>query len=245
MSDFVNRLLGEGDAPPIRPIVPSLFERASRAEEPLPMGAVTDLHPQRTIAPEPRQVVVELPAPAAQPMACPAHAEAPVAAPSVAEAAEPVHQVVPAAPAAEKGHPPVSQVRLPEAGTFELHRDRAPDAVVERGEVTSQRPPAAPAAHPVAALPPVAAVPVAAAPPRAHPVGSLTRQTVPEHPVSTSIPVGARRAPSAEPTVHISIGRVEVKASAQAAAPKPAQRANQPVLSLDDYLRDRAGGDRR
>jgi hypothetical protein len=45
--------------------------------------------------------------------------------------------------------------------------------------------------------------------------------------------------------VHISIGRVEVKAAAQPTAPKPAQRANQPVLSLDDYLRDRAGGDRR
>jgi hypothetical protein len=64
-------------------------------------------------------------------------------------------------------------------------------------------------------------------------------------PVS-SPPVARRdRAPEPAPVVHVTIGRIEVRAvtasaTALPAAPRPA--AKSPVLSLDDYLRERNGG---
>ncbi|QWP78990.1 hypothetical protein J5226_11610 [Lysobacter sp. K5869] len=45
--------------------------------------------------------------------------------------------------------------------------------------------------------------------------------------------------------MHVSIGRVEIRANAPAAAPAAAPRRNgAPALGLDDYLRQRHG-DRR
>ena len=45
------------------------------------------------------------------------------------------------------------------------------------------------------------------------------------------------------PTIHVTIGRIEVKAATPAAAPKRGAPAP-PAMSLDEYLRRRAGGDR-
>jgi hypothetical protein len=76
------------------------------------------------------------------------------------------------------------------------------------------------------------------------------------HPVAASVPSAARvpvppptrsaarREPSA-PDVHISIGRVEVRAATEPVVPPRRERRAEPLLSLDDYLRSRAGGDRR
>ncbi|MCX2864880.1 hypothetical protein OOZ63_23910 [Paucibacter sp. PLA-PC-4] len=54
---------------------------------------------------------------------------------------------------------------------------------------------------------------------------------------------------AAGPTVHVSIGRVEVRAAAPAAAPLPATRVKAPVrppaLSLNDYLLQRGAAPRR
>jgi hypothetical protein len=51
--------------------------------------------------------------------------------------------------------------------------------------------------------------------------------------------------PSAPPAIHITIGRVEVRAVAPAAAAVAAPRAaGRPRLSLEDYLKERSGGRR-
>jgi len=49
---------------------------------------------------------------------------------------------------------------------------------------------------------------------------------------------------SSEPAVQVTIGRIEIRAVTD---PTPSQkdRADSPVMSLDDYLRSRAGGNRR
>jgi hypothetical protein len=48
--------------------------------------------------------------------------------------------------------------------------------------------------------------------------------------------------PPAPPTIHVTIGRVEVRATPQATAAKPVARPAGPRLSLDDYLRSRGEG---
>ncbi|MFN8570366.1 MAG: hypothetical protein U0Z44_23120, partial [Kouleothrix sp.] len=70
-------------------------------------------------------------------------------------------------------------------------------------------------------------------------------------PAEATMPAGARRAADTAgsalavppaPTVQVTIGRIEVRA-----APAPAQatrRAAAPLLSLDEYLRQRSGGAR-
>ncbi len=50
-------------------------------------------------------------------------------------------------------------------------------------------------------------------------------------------------APEAGPSVQVTIGRVEVRATPAPAAPKKT-RSRPPVMSLDEYLRQRSGGDR-
>ncbi len=51
----------------------------------------------------------------------------------------------------------------------------------------------------------------------------------------------APRAPESEPTIHVTIGRVEVRAVASSAADnRRGERMPSPVISLDEYLRTRA-----
>lgn len=52
-----------------------------------------------------------------------------------------------------------------------------------------------------------------------------------------------KQTPQPEPTIHVTIGRVEVRAAPPAAPPPKARRSEPPVMSLDEYLRKRAGGD--
>jgi hypothetical protein len=44
------------------------------------------------------------------------------------------------------------------------------------------------------------------------------------------------------PTIHVTIGRIEVKATPPTAAPKRRASAS-PTMSLDEYLRRRSGGE--
>ncbi len=68
-------------------------------------------------------------------------------------------------------------------------------------------------------------------------------------PVASTPPAGvapairARPAPAA-PTVHVTIGRVDVRAVLSAPAGRPAPPAPKPPISLDEYLRQRDRGER-
>ncbi|MGB7921980.1 MAG: hypothetical protein WCF57_01915, partial [Pyrinomonadaceae bacterium] len=56
----------------------------------------------------------------------------------------------------------------------------------------------------------------------------------------------AESRPAPEPTINVTIGRIEVRATTTAPATPPAasrrQSADATPMSLDDYLRQRAGG---
>lgn len=54
---------------------------------------------------------------------------------------------------------------------------------------------------------------------------------------------GPRSAPPAQPAIHVTIGRIEVRAT-PAPAPAPRKPATAPVMSLDEYLKMRNGGRR-
>jgi hypothetical protein len=45
-----------------------------------------------------------------------------------------------------------------------------------------------------------------------------------------------------QPTVHVTIGRVEVRAVAAPAPARPAERERRPVLTLAEYLEGREAG---
>ncbi|MEV7037721.1 hypothetical protein [Amycolatopsis sp. NPDC051061] len=251
MTDFVHRLLGRtgAAAPPIRPVVASLFEpRRARAavDAALPMGEVTD-SPQETFElPAAAPVVTQPPSAPRLASEVPWREPEP---PAPREDEAPIAQERPApredgtltvdAPAA--AHPVTVEVVLPEPARLPAAPART---TPERPAKTRQGGRAAAPSLEDESAPP--SFPAEAEPVRAHPVRpapAAAREPVdvpkPSRPVS-------RRAPAAEPTVHISIGRVEVKAAPQP-APRPARAESprRPAVSLDDYLRNRAGGDRR
>jgi hypothetical protein len=66
-------------------------------------------------------------------------------------------------------------------------------------------------------------------------------------PVSLRFDAPAQRpgSPPVAPTINVTIGRIEVRATPPPRAPAPAPRPPAPVMSLDEYLRQRAGGNRR
>jgi hypothetical protein len=51
--------------------------------------------------------------------------------------------------------------------------------------------------------------------------------------------------PAPERSIHVTIGRVEVRATLPAPVRSQPPRASAPIMSLDEYLRERAGGSRR
>lgn len=51
--------------------------------------------------------------------------------------------------------------------------------------------------------------------------------------------------PAPERSIHVTIGRVEVRATLPAPARSKSPQASTPIMSLDEYLRERAGGSRR
>ncbi|MFE0022447.1 hypothetical protein [Amycolatopsis sp. NPDC059021] len=259
MTDFANRLLGNAGGATIRPLLPTLFEPVTAREpEPLPpMGAVTVDRPHRTDKPEtavparhqdtPLPSVTSLPHKETSTPAAPRREPRVVPTPSPA-AGLPVTSVE----STVDGHPVVPPGRVPEM----------PAAVVAR---TVSREVPVPFRHTETRTVPVTTREMAEPPePVSYPVvvpgradavepeqaerPSAGRPAVPARRSRKTAPAARHAEPAAEPVVHISIGRVEVKAAADPGkntAPKRKETPKQPVLGLADYLRERAGGGSR
>jgi hypothetical protein len=130
----------------------------------------------------------------------------------------------------------------------------APALVIER-VVVSEPPHPADAPRPAPPSLVVAQPRVAPAPadiqPRPH--APLTLDQLPINPRSASMQSARRSIPpsaapqpatTAEPTIHVTIGRVEVRATPQPAPAAKPTSAAAPTMSLDEYLRARDGGRR-
>ncbi|WP_328609089.1 hypothetical protein OG943_08190 [Amycolatopsis sp. NBC_00345] len=243
MNDFVDRLLGRPGAAPIRPVVPMLFEPAAPLRTPpaLPMGTFSESGPPgEPVAPPDGPSPVPIVVPAAEP------------ATFVRESRE-THEtrVEPAAPQRPPGRLVRETVReVPQerddpvalpvtigtaAPVVAVPVAMAPAAVAPRAAEL-------PAAAPMAVTPAAVASTTASEPVRAHPVTRARPGPAPAGPPRP--PMARRAAEPAGPDVHISIGRVEIKAvPGPAPAPRP-ERHRRPVLGLDEYLKERAGGDR-
>jgi hypothetical protein len=75
--------------------------------------------------------------------------------------------------------------------------------------------------------------------------GRDVRAVSPRPPPSRPLP--APRSPKntpAPPSINVTIGRVEVRATLPPRAPSQAPRASSPIMNLEEYLRQRAGGNR-
>lgn len=250
MSDFVDRLLGRAGSPPVRPIVPTLFEPVAplRTSAVPPMGTFSESDPPREPLPAPPQA--------------PGPGTVPGTAAVVHESRE-THErrvEIPVPHKESRPQPTPGPVRETIRESPAEHAD--PDA--PSITVTSVTAPAVPLVAPPVAPAPAAIPTVASAviPPAASKttpptVAPPTAEQVRAHPVTRARPRPAaaepprppkvrRRPEPAEPDVHISIGRVEIKAvpaPAPATPPRPG-RSRLPVLGLDEYLKERAGGDR-
>jgi hypothetical protein len=112
------------------------------------------------------------------------------------------------------------------------------------------RAPAPTAARGGAGEPPAAAPPAAPRGDRRRPQRLITQRRVAVARATDDARAAARTrlvrtGPQAPPTVHVTIGRLEVRASSPPAAPRPRAVAPQaPKLGLDEYLRARSGGAR-
>ncbi|WP_409466619.1 hypothetical protein [Amycolatopsis sp. GA6-003] len=242
MNDFVDRLLGRIDAPPIRPLVPTLFEPASPvgAEPELPMGTFTATVPKPLAAKETEHVremslrerverIRETPGLRTESVE---HIrEDPMPVPG--EPGMTTHErVVESRTHTDRESAGFSSERVAESllerevRTEQLERETVPQPVrAAEAQASPELPPGSP---PVELERVVETV-------RAHPVA---RQRPDRPPPPQPMLIRRHNAP-AEPEVHISIGRVEVTARpAPTSAPKP-QKERKPLLSLDDYLRGR------
>ncbi|MEV6954442.1 hypothetical protein [Streptomyces sp. NPDC051183] len=238
MRDFVDRVLGLPDPSAVRPRIPSFFDLPPMLDPPLPAldaerDAAVRLPPAEHPAPQPRAGADRAGGGADR-------APAPAAVPYVP------------APAGEG----------PGRGTGRPEHDSPPDA----HRPASRRAGAGPARGPggeAAASP----APRAAAPGR--PAEARLPAPAPERPLRAAVPpvdppprapLEARaglaqrsRGPAAAPapqetTVHITIGRLEIRSGPpRAAAAEPAatrRPPREPAVPLEDYLRRRSGGAR-
>jgi hypothetical protein len=222
-------LLGGPGFSPIRPLIPTLFEPMGRSEpdQPLPLGVFSATTSPIAAAHDPLRS--DLSVPPAPPVETGS-----VTAPPTPDA-RPVHVT----------QTPVHQTIEVHATTQHLYTDHRPAAAVSgRRTVESAVPPAEPVAaqHKPAVIVQPSAAPAGAA-------GSKTVTTVHHHETvlgRADVQREPRRRPrAAEPDVHISIGRVEIRAGQDGkAARQRADSRKSPRLSLEDYLRGREA-DRR
>jgi hypothetical protein len=228
MTDFVDRLLGRSGLAPIRPLLPTLFEPATRGDvdEPLPMGVFTNspaagapaepgAH-QDWVSPE------QAPLPASTPMSSSAPLRPPLAAVNRVETAPVTDhpQVVRATSHREQAHPSQPAAIAAHQRAVTVHPDRPPPPAVLS---TPPTPSTGWPDHPVVQQSP-----------------AVNRRHTTGHPRSLPQPVARSSQQDREPDVHISIGRVEIKATPPAAAPPRRQDTRRrPQLTLDDYLRSR------
>jgi hypothetical protein len=157
------------------------------------------------------------------------------------------------APAADAGKPDQThEPREPAPPPPAIARSIAPSPRVTATLTPSPRPPASTAARGGAGEPPAAAPAPAPAPrgDRRRPQRLITQRRVAVARATDDARAAARTrlmrtGPQAPPTVHVTIGRLEVRASSPPAAPRPRAVAPQaPKLGLDEYLRARSGGAR-
>ncbi|MBX3057990.1 MAG: hypothetical protein KF770_16105 [Anaerolineae bacterium] len=102
--------------------------------------------------------------------------------------------------------------------------------------------------QPIQPLPPVAAAPVGVPEPASQP--TTDPAAIRPEQIKPFIPANGRAPhhpppvtpPEPAPTVHITIGRIEVRATPPPPAKAAQKQPRTPVLSLDDYLRQRNGG---
>lgn len=230
-------------SPPRPPVVPSLAgpveleteptaprpESADRGEPPVRVEYVEVPAAPDPVAPQP------VPAPVATTPEAPAHRPVPFdapRAPTVPARSSAVRRLAAAsAPAVPK--PPA--VPVAPARPARVDPLPQPDVPVPARAADPVDTPAQPAVPTASAEPETPAAPVGTATPtRAHPVGPPA--------ASTWLPPKATAAkPDPEPVVHITIGRVEVKAAAE---PTPSSRRaphRRAALGLDEYLRRKAG----
>ncbi|HEY1425683.1 MAG TPA: hypothetical protein VGF50_03345 [Caulobacteraceae bacterium] len=226
-----------GDAQAVRPRLPARFETS--AQDPLveltvetPATAPTYDQPDRT----PAERSVETTA-------------APDAAPP--RAGEPA---VPRAEPSATPRPPAAQRSAPIAAPAEAHAQverarpgaEAPTARAESDDVHA----AAPLSPRVALREPEVAAPAPQRPRAAAENRATTLERAPEPPRLIAPRLTPARAETAQPrpapdreetTVHVSIGRIELRAAQNAPPPaaRPREAARSAVMSLEDYLQSR------
>ena len=103
---------------------------------------------------------------------------------------------------------------------------RIPDAVAERPrKIVASQPAAAPALRSVP------------------PALTVVRPQVTAHDARSGMPVSSKvRRATPDTTIHVTIGRIEVRATSSTGSPPQRQRSSPPVMSLEEYLRRRASG---
>lgn len=247
MSDFLDRLASRaiGHEPMLEPRLPSLFEPVQRApallptvdetgarekrrdsatsgEPPASSASAASMVPPAPIEPVPR-VTARRDATSAAPQAS---GEPPVA------TARFVATATPPSPRTADEHPTV-------AATVPLPRPHVVPAPVQLRERHATPLPAA------VAEPARAAVGVLLPPPPSGITASRASESVASLPRAANNRAGhagsdSRRSLPAEPVVHVSIGRIEVRAAPAVTAAPRVRDAARPG-SLDDYLRQRNG----
>lgn len=248
MSDFLDRLTARavGGEATLAPRLPSLFEPAQHAPILPPANDGTEALQRRNAMPSSEA------APAATPLR-PPHATSPVQAEALRPApiAQPAAQMpTPRATSVPAQAPPAALPAMSPTTPTTAMPTVARDGVPQPGPAHA----ASAAATPVQALQTRIAATHAAAEPV--PGGSLLPPPAPVFAMPRSAPEPAQAGHAAalrlraaqaanpvvaatrEPVVHVSIGRIEVRAAP--AATTPARRRDEPrPTSLDDYLRQR------
>jgi len=241
MSDFLTRLAQRslGEPPAIRPRLPGLF---APLDEPLyePFGEPQSAKAANlTTVTDAAQSMVT-PSPPLRSRTTPRAGPIPT---------EPNHAF--ASPQRQQG--PSEALAAASFSGIDSTEQRAPASLIAKGETAQTHPAAQPplvtktvpssAASLQSSLKPLEPNPTAAAPEQRPPL--LPRRTAT---TTSSCPSLAGKvalagdSPAAEPTVHITIGRLEVRANMSTAPPAPRPHAeNKPTLSLGDYLK-RGGG---
>ncbi|WP_426700934.1 hypothetical protein ACPPVV_16385 [Rhodanobacter sp. Col0626] len=244
MSDFLDRLATRaiGSDATLEPRLPSLFEPLQRAPiMPPPSGDADAQRPHRVATPP----IIATPSPRASSMSAPdapRAATAPIertAAPAVSgdAASKPTGVVQPAAIVAAQPSRAVDDRSVTSATITPHPREAAAPMPVQprQTRVAPSQPDAA--AQPraaVGALLPLPSPGIATSR-AAEPSTRSTHAAATRSRAATS---ERTRTESSEPVVHVSIGRLEVRAAPAAAAPLRRREGPQPG-SLDDYLRQR------
>lgn len=229
MTDFVNRLLGRSEHPSIRPALPTLFE-PSRGDDPddLPFGVFSSAPDAEVAAP------TEGAAPAQARLPTPPMPALPAPPPTVNidAATSNVDAAVSPPPPARDTRETVHSSTVCERSLITSHTETS--LLVDRREVVSMPMPVPPSPMTPSQLHGEPGPPQHRAPAR---VPSTARVDIPQQ--RPAKPRRTRR----DPDVHVTIGRVEIKAAPSTSSGPQRNPAGgrRPKVSLEDYLKAREG----